>query len=168
MRFCLRQKLYTYLRSFLPCVSWLFSLQLPCFLHLQGGPLPPPTSAKLAHQTSSHCSSSSATPSQSKSGRREGYHCTVCQRSPRHQVSGAEQYQCSSSLQQLGQAHFAHRRNRHQDLNRTKIKIMCQLYIIQVLIILREHVDMQDCHNIGMSLHTRVHLEKLEILLNLH
>ena len=105
-----------YLQSY---ASWLSPLQVPHLHHLQGGPLPPPIAARLAHQTSPHCSSSSATPSASMSGMYEGLYCTLSQCSARSQVSAAEQYQCSSNFQQLHSAHFEHQRDHPQDLKWT-------------------------------------------------
>ena len=55
---------------------WLCLLQVPRVLHLQGCPLHQPTTAKLAHQTSSHCSSSLATLSPRNSGKLEIHHCS--------------------------------------------------------------------------------------------
>ena len=99
--------------TFMFVVSWLSPLQVPHLHHLQGGPLPPPIAARLAHQTSPHCSSSSATPLASMSGMYDSHYCIVSQWSVRSQVSTAEQYRCSSSLQQLHLAHFAHQRDDH-------------------------------------------------------
>ena len=72
-------------------------------------------STSYVHQTASRCSSYSATWSPLKSDKLEDHHCTVSQCHPRYWVWVAEQCQCSSILQRLGLAPFAHQKD-HWDL----------------------------------------------------
>ena len=118
-----------HLTYFRPCVSWLFSLQLPSLLHLQDGLLPPPISAKWARQTFLHCNFSLAIPSPYLTSMHEGHHCTWYQYCSRTQISNAVQYQCSSSLQQLELAHIEHQTDVHRDLKYLG-RIKCNPFII--------------------------------------
>ena len=63
--------------------SWLSPLQVLHSHLLQGGPLPPPNAARLAHQTSSHCSSYPATLSPSQPDKQEGHLCSQLEYHPR-------------------------------------------------------------------------------------
>ena len=68
--------IWYHLAYLLLCVSWLFPLQVPCVLHLRGHSLHQPTTVKLAHRTSPHCSSSLAILSPLNSGKHEVHHCS--------------------------------------------------------------------------------------------